>query len=254
VTGVHVDDLIDGYVLGALDPAETHAAQRHLARCKPCRRLLARSGEVIAVLPDALAELTPRPTVRRALLAAVQVDVAASAIERPRRLLPFRMDAKSSNPILRWASLGMAAAFIVGLVGGVTGWALVFGDRLQEDLPNARNDRDTLETVIRSRRLLTLQSAYAGRDVRALVAVPDAGQPLLIVSGLPPPPAGQAYRLWLYAAGVPVPAGVLRPDGGGNVTLALPVDFTAYDRLRIDLQPASAAAPAGVTVIDSALR
>lgn len=252
MTSGHVDALLDGYLLGALDPAEADAAHRHVARCARCRRLLARPGEVIAVLPDALDELTPRPTVRRALLAAVRADAAVP--QRPPRLLPFRMDAKSPNPFLRWASLGMAAAFIVGLVGGVTGWALVFGDRLQKQDPNAPNDRDTLETVLGSRRLVTLRGAYAGRDVRALVAVPDAGQPLFVASGLPQPPIGSAYRLWLYTAGVPTAAAVVRPDASGDVVLALHVDLAAYDWLQLDLQPAAATQPGGTTVIAGALR
>ncbi len=253
----HVDELIDGYALGALDGDEAEAAGDHLRACARCRGLLARTQATLLALPDALDELSPRREARLRLLAAARVDgEQATGVEpeRPRRLLPFRMDRDSSNPLLRWASLGMAAAFILGLVGGVTGWAVVLGDRNAPRDDELAKNRDAIETLVRSQRLFTMSASYGGRDVRAIAAPGAGGHATVAVTDLPPAPAGLVYRLWLFSGASASTGVVLRPDANGTVIAALNVELSAFDRMAIDVQQADDGAPGGATVLAGSLK
>ncbi len=69
--GEHVEDLISGYVLGALDPAEHDLVERHLRVCSRCDRRVAEERNVVALLPFAAAPATPTLDVKVALLARI---------------------------------------------------------------------------------------------------------------------------------------------------------------------------------------
>ena len=259
MNAMHVEDLIDGYALAALDRTESAHVRDHLRDCDGCRRVLAETRQVLSVLPRQLEPLTPRPSVKASLLAAARADDAVSgryaAADRPARLLPFRMDRGSSNAVLRWASLGVAAAFIIGLVGGLTGWAVVLGDRLDKRKDDLGKSHDTIETLLHSDHVVRLQSTYAGLDVRAVVAIPATGTgALLVVSDVPSPTAGDAYHLWFFSDGVAQSNGVLTPDANGDITTSVNIDLARYDRIEIDLQSSDATAPGGQLVIAGALR
>lgn len=77
----------------------------------------------------------------------------------------------------------------------------------------------------------------------------------LVVSAasVPPPPAGQAYRVWLIGAGTAVPAGALVPDAAGRATLAADVPASAprpVVGVIVTIEPAGdVSAPAGPTLL-----
>jgi hypothetical protein len=253
----HVDELIDGFALGALNRHETRSARAHLHECARCRSLLARAQATLVALPDALDELAPRREIKLRLLAAARSDGDRTFEDepvRPRRLLPFRMDRSSSNPLLRWASLGMAAAFVVGLVGGMTGWAVVLGDRQAPRDDELAKNRDAIEALVRSQRLFTMSASYGGREVRAIAAQGSGGQATLAVTDLPPTPAGLVYRLWLFSETTITRGGALRPDARGTAIVALNVDLAAFDRMVIDVQSADDGAPGGAPVLSGSLK
>lgn len=254
----HVDELIDGYALGALDRDETRVARAHLDACARCRASLARTRATLLALPEALDELAPPRDSKLRLLAAARAESARGAAvtepDRPSRLLPFRIDRNSSNPLLRWASLGMAAAFIVGLVGGVTGWAVVLGDRQAPRDDDLAKNRDAIETLVRSQRLFAMSGSDAGREVRAIAAPGTNGHATLAVTDLPPAPAGLVYRLWLFSGSNSTSGAELRPDTRGTVVVALDVELSTFDRMAIYLQSSGDATPGGSTVLTGSLK
>ncbi|MDQ3781132.1 MAG: zf-HC2 domain-containing protein [Chloroflexota bacterium] len=69
--GEHVEELVSGYVLGALDLAEHDLVERHLRVCSRCDRRVAGERNVIALLPFAAASATPTLEVKVALLARI---------------------------------------------------------------------------------------------------------------------------------------------------------------------------------------
>lgn len=259
--GRHVDELIDGFLLGALDGSEAAAVRGHLRGCAACTRTLLEAREVLSVLPEQIDELSPRASVKTAVMAVVRADAprkAAMPRSRERgagRLLPFRMDLSSSNPLLRWASLGMAAAFIIGVVGGVTGWALILGDRLQKKSDDLTRSEGTIETLIDSKRTVRMESTYAGATVKAIVAAPETGTGnVVVVRDLPRATGGNGYIVWLWDDGTPTSGGIIQPDASGDAVWPLDLDLSPYERMEIDLQPVGATAPGGDRVLAGALR
>ncbi len=276
MNSAHVDNLIDGYVLRALAPSEHRAVADHIDTCDACRARAIETTAVVNTLPLQLDELSPRRALKMAILATARADTvpdrladrpgsaevladrSASAevlAARPASMLPFRMNRTSSNPILKWASLGVAAAFIIGIVGGLAGWAVVLGDRLDKKKDDLGKSNDTIETLVHSDNVIRMQGTFHGADIKAVLAMPSSGAgPLMLVSDLPPATAGDAYHLWLIGDGVSTSTSVSPNDQHDIVANLTGVDIGAYQRIELDLQPTAASAPGGETVIAGALR
>jgi anti-sigma factor RsiW len=56
-----VQELLEAYVLGALEAAEQARVERHLQDCPDCQRLVNEYTEVASKLPQALAAATELP-------------------------------------------------------------------------------------------------------------------------------------------------------------------------------------------------
>ena len=76
-SGDHVEDLIPGYALGALEPDEMLAVERHAGYCPSCARLLAETRRTAAMLPFVAAPAGPSPDVTAALFARISQSSAA---------------------------------------------------------------------------------------------------------------------------------------------------------------------------------
>ena len=100
--GDHVEDLVSGYVLGALDPAEHDLIERHLRVCSRCDRRVAEERNVIALLPFAAAPATPALDVKVALLARIahsqRAAQEAALPVRAVRTLPPAVTLPASRP------------------------------------------------------------------------------------------------------------------------------------------------------------
>lgn len=80
--GEHVDDLIVGYALGALEPDEQLAVERHAAYCPRCARLLAETRRTAAMLPFVAAPAAPSPDVKAALFTRIAQSSAPVSAEQ----------------------------------------------------------------------------------------------------------------------------------------------------------------------------
>ncbi len=82
---------------------------------------------------------------------------------------------------------------------------------------------------------------------------PDLSDVVAMAGRLPPPPAGQAYHLWLTQAGqssAPQLAGVLAFNQGfGLLVFDAAQPGPTYNAAWVTLQPPGSAAPAGPTVL-----
>lgn len=79
----HVEDLIPGYALGALDAAETAAVDTHVRICPACERTLAEAQRTVGMLPFVVPLHAPSIDTKAALfsrVAHVQKAAAASAL------------------------------------------------------------------------------------------------------------------------------------------------------------------------------
>jgi anti-sigma factor RsiW len=220
VTVQHPQDDLPGLLLGELPPATAVAVDRHLAGCDPCRRDLA----AVAVASSALRDLSRLP-----LVEAVDLPPLALPADAPTHPGGNRHPPEPPLPASvlrdrprrsRWL-LG-AAAVLVALLLGIGGFTI-------------GRDRDTgqAQTVA--------LGAPATGGATAEARMRGAGDDQIMTmtaQGLPRPPAGAYYEVWLVGdAGQEFPVGVLAPNGEG--IWSLPADLAArYRAINVTLEPA----------------
>jgi anti-sigma-K factor RskA len=257
-------DLAPLAALGALDSEDRRAFEARAATDAGLRlELLAFTG-LVGRIGLATAAVEPSTEVRQRVLA------AAASIEAKAPMV-----ASGRGPS-RWLS-GLAAAIVLLAIGA-------FMMREQRDLARreaerARIQAETLQAQLRDA-LAKLEAAQkdlaeAG-SFRALVAAPEsqvaslAGLPpaavgararvvwnakrreaVLLVSGLPAPPAGMAYEVWVIASAAPVPAGVFWSNTEGQAVHRLPSgDMAGVRTFAVTLEPqAGVPAPTGPMVL-----
>jgi anti-sigma factor RsiW len=202
VTAPHPQDDLPGLLLGELPPSTAVAVDRHLAGCDPCRRDLA----AVAVASSALRDLARLP---------VEVPdlpplglIVRGAHKRPPEPPP-------TVPALPWRS-----RWVLGAAAVLVALALVVGG-----LTIARDRGGEGQTV-------ALGAPVAG-GASAEARMRGAGDDQVMTmtaTGLPRPPAGAWYEVWLVGdPGEEFPVGVLAPDGQG--IWSLPAEVAARYRV-----------------------
>jgi anti-sigma factor RsiW len=215
VTVRHPQDDLPGLLLGELPAATSVAVDRHLAGCDPCRRDLAAVAVASSALRD-LARLPPAEAPRlppMRLPAGDPADGPGDRAGRPVSLLRGR------PPRSRWL-LG-AAAVLVALLLGIGG--LVLG----RDPDTGRGQTVALGAPAGA---ATAEARMRGGGDDQIMT--------MTARGLPRPPAGAYYEVWLVGGtGEEFPVGVLAPDGEG--IWSLPADVAArYRAIDVTLEAA----------------
>ena len=185
-------DLMGGYVLGSLAPAEREEMERHLQTCEACRR----EYEALSGLPSLLDRIEPAdvppPLPSDSLEDAVLDQVARERGRRNRRLAGLRRPP-------RVALFGAAAALLAVLL--VTA-LLVFAD--EDDAAYAFGD---------------LRGTPGAEGSFVLNSVPAGTRVNVEVSGLP---ARKDYELWCVRTdGRWVSGGTFRAPAGGRAEAQL---------------------------------
>jgi anti-sigma factor RsiW len=201
-----IHELTAGYALDALDADERSAFETHLAGCPACQEELASFWQVTGSLAHAAAGPAPSPELRGRLLERARAERPNVVPLRPRRwALPV-------------ASTVAAVAAVLALGLGL--WGLSVSRDLDESRELARVLSDPAARTI----------DLAGAEGRLVVTT--TGDAVLVTDGLPAPPPGKTYEVWVIDGGKPAPAGlfddesVVRldrsvPDGG---TVAVTVE------------------------------
>jgi len=211
LTTLHPQDDLPGLLLGELPPSTAVAVDRHLAGCDPCRRDLA----AVAVASSALRDISRLPFAEAPELPPMRLP--ADDPDRDDLPVPSRRDRRQRS---RWL-LG-AAAVLVALLLGVGAFTI-------------GRDRDT------GRGQTVALGASAGGGATAEARMRGAGDEQIMTitaRGLPRPPAGAYYEVWLVGdGGQELPVGVLAPDGEG--VWSLPAEVAArYRAIDVTLEPA----------------
>lgn len=163
------------YVLGALAPEQRAGFRRHMELCPECREEVDMLQAASAALPIMSAPKPERMTERAQMIAERRADAAA------RRPLARRPD--SGKPSIRNRLAKPAPKPVLAMFGGLA----VMG----------------VMTVVLSRgpasmHIVRAQVAYA--QGAAAVKVQGSTAELLAI-GLPEPPAGDVYEIWVKRAG-----------------------------------------------------
>lgn len=230
----HVDDLVDAYALGALEPAEVDAIERHLDTCPRCRALVVRARALSNAFLLAVPRIAPPPGLRDRLMRRIAAEASGSA---PGERASGQMSATTgTNPVAR---------FLRSLFGG-EGETHDVGTLLRDLLADPK-------CVI----LPIPGTEEAPRASARFVGSPHRREGVLVAGGLRPSEAGRAYQVWFLHGGQPQPNTVFHADhsghGAGVFRLSRPVfDF---DTVAVTPEPEGGSpAPTGPIVLAGALR
>jgi hypothetical protein len=227
---------LEAYALGALDEGDRARTDRHVAGCASCRSTVEAYEALLARLPGALAVAAPSapdPAVLRRVLRV--------ASRRP--LWP------------RVAGIAFAAAAFVLIAVGVWNISLTQTIAHERDVyRRLAGQQEIVFEVIDSPKAsrLVLRSPVSGSTAYGKVFVrSDLPFVVAMVGNLPPPPAGQAYHLWLTLdSGETVLAGTFTVDEGfGSVVYQAGRNGPVFQSVRVTSQPTGGSTPEGVPVV-----
>lgn len=231
-------DNLAAYALGALDPDEAAALERHLQTCEPCRLELATYERVGAGLLTALPPRAPRPAVKRGLQKRL-----AGMTERPRPQLSWGVG--------QWLFAGLLAALVV-LNGLLVSQVYSLRQEQAEMLAQRKADQTTLAMLAYP---TTKSLAFDQNGVTGSLLV-DKQRDLVGVFAwnLPKPPAGKTYEIWLIdKQGERTSGGFLVPEAGYpfvSTVLWSPQPLSSYTGIGITVEPAGGSPqPTGTRIL-----
>jgi len=211
----HVDTAA-AYLLGALSDAERRDFEQHLAGCAHCWEDVANLRLVADVLPVAVPFVPAPASLKQRLMETVhaEADVLSAAGATADRPAP-----KAAPGRRRFAlSLGRPFALAASLAALALGVALGFG------IGSATNDEHAkTQTVVQVRTVQASVTPATAPRGTAVIVVRD-GVATLRVRGLPVPPPGKVYEVWLLRRGAAAPSPTdalfsVSTQGSGRVAL-----------------------------------
>ena len=194
------------YVLGALEPREAAEYRRHLEVCTRCREEIATLAPVADALASAVPQLPASPELRRRVMRAVK--------QRP----PEKIEREERRGWKPRRGITLAAGFAAACVAVVLAFAAI---------PLGRDSaRVVSASVMGSPGAAHLQISHDHAE--------------LVVSHLPPPPAGRIYEVWLrHGSTAPAPTSALfSVTAGGAATVDVPGDLRGVSQVLVTQEPA----------------
>ncbi len=231
-TEIHT--LAGAYALDALTEIERAAFARHVAECAACATEVAELTETAARLGAVTAQ-TPPASLRAAVLA---------EIARTRQVSVTRPAKPAGDAAQRWRRRAVAAvaAAVVALAGIGTVWGVEQNrlDQAHSQTAALQAQQNEVSAVLGAGDVQVHTSTLAGGG-RLIVAVSASrNDGVVVMSGMPIPPAGKAYQLWLIRGSTSTSAGVM--TAGANSGTAVLTAVSGADQLGVTLEPAGGSA------------
>jgi anti-sigma-K factor RskA len=240
------------YALGTLDEAACKLVESHLAECPECRRELMELRGDMALLGLSSVGPAPPAHARTRLLAAIAREPRSA-----RNVVTRNITGTIARRAPQWWTLVPAALSLVLLIACLVLWRQNVILRQDVNILISQTNQDHADAE-RARRVLSVLSAPDAMRV-TLVAANTRPQPqgkaiyasrtgglVFIASNFAPAPPKKAYELWLIpaAGGVPIPAGVFKPDAAGSATVLMPPlpKGTAAKAFAITIEPETGSA------------
>lgn len=247
-------ELLEGYVLGALDPAETALVDQHLEDgCADCDQELGVLRRVGQLLPLAARGVAPAVSLRERVLAAVARPDAAPA--PPSTVPPSTVPPSATPPSApsgwgrfaggprHWSGLqAVAAGLSVVAVAGLLSWAVLLQgnvDDLEQRAAVAEADANLARAIVSAtsaeRGLVRFNPMSDGEGSATLVWDPDTEWFALAVTGMPPTHDDDAYVCWADtpAGAVPLAHVYVRDNGTALVEGTTNLQLADVARMRI---------------------
>jgi anti-sigma-K factor RskA len=185
------EELAAGFALGALEPDEDQAFQRHLEGCPACKASLRELEELTGSMALAAPPAEPPASLRAAI----------------RRKTGLTLRRRAARMISSWqgARIVVRAVAVAGVLAllALLLWNLALRDQHQIDQARAA----ALEAAVRlmndgAANRVILSGSAADEGARATVlASSRQDRGVLLVEGLPQSPAGRVYELWSLSGG-----------------------------------------------------
>jgi anti-sigma factor RsiW len=190
-------DTVAAYLLGALSDPERREYEAHLATCAHCREDVAGLRIVADALPLAVPPVAPPPQLRDRLMETVRAEADVLQAAGPTADRPHQQPQRKRRFALSFgrplALAGAAAVLVLGVALGI-------------GIGAATNDGQTkTETVVQVRTVQARVDTAAAPRGNAVIVVRD-GVATLRVTGLPAPPRGKVYEVWLLRRGAAAPS------------------------------------------------
>ncbi len=241
-----IKELLPGYVLGTLDPAERMRVREFLDACRGCREEIAHLTAVTERILETAVELDPAPALRGRLQERIGQPAPAAAPARPKAAAPepaggFWAPLWSffGRPAVQ---LGMAVLLIALIAANFLLW------RAQERPGNhAINERGM--------QALAVQGTADTPEASGFILISADGQSgALVADNLPGLAPGTAYQVWLAIdeAGVLESGGLFQVDenGYGGLGLQATRPLSEFTRIGVTVEPESGSSgPTGLKVL-----
>jgi anti-sigma-K factor RskA len=208
-----LEDAVAAHVLGACEPEEADRVRAHIVACPGCRALARRLAPAVGALPLAADEVRPPDHLRARILAAAASTPRRTSEETapPARVVSLLRAAGGRPPRRGWRRArlpGYRAAIAVLAVAlvAVVVWNVTLNGRAGQAPPRY--------TLVGTGTMAGASGTFT--EVRQQEAA------VLALNGMPPPPAGRVYELWLIdSSNRAIPAGVFTPNADGAATVGV---------------------------------
>jgi anti-sigma-K factor RskA len=234
--------LLPSYATGGLDPDEALAVRKHLRRCGRCRMLAAEYRAAF----DAIGLSVP--------LADPPEHLRANILENLPQQPPYRLP-PPVRFILDHPRGVVAASLAILLLFAASVWLNISGVPGTSTGTNQVQSARVDPTEVAGGILTVLNGTAAAPRARAIIAVGrDRTSAVLYAFGLPRPPQGHVYQLWLMKNGVHTNGGIIRvtPEGHAVHYIQLAGPITQFASFGITLEPAagSSQGPTGNKILE----
>jgi anti-sigma-K factor RskA len=220
---------IPAYVLGALEPEQAAALERHLEGCERCRAEVRWLMPAVESLPESVQRLEPPPQLRERLMAEVREDAQRSGADAPDRGEGRGLLERIGLGSLGWrpaAAIGAVALVLFAVVGYEIG-------------NNGSGGGGATSTVI---------SGHAPGITAKMVREGEGGT--LSLANVQPLPDGRVLEAWVQRNGEvePVPAlFVPNREGRAKTTIA---NMNGVDTVMVTSEPSGGSkAPTSTPIV-----
>lgn len=251
----HVDELIDLYALGALEPGEQVAVDEHLDDCARCRAQLDEAKRLVLMLAWTPDQHDPPPGLQQKVMSRVQQlqRLEGSPPQRWWQNIDLRRWFAMPQPAFGLAAVALLVALGLGartvqLQSQLAG-AQQQASAQQQQLSQLQAQLDQQRPVAQllsepGTKLVTLTATDNPNEVQGyLLLKPDARTAFVSTAALAPLPADKTYQLWLIDD-QPESVGLFGTDqqGVGRVAVEAAKPLSQYKLIGITIEPAGGSA------------
>jgi anti-sigma-K factor RskA len=242
----HVDDLIDAYALGALEPDEVALVERHLPTCDACRALLEQARAVSDGLLLAVPTAAPPASLRARILTRIHEEAIGQRATTQQSAAQQTPALPSTTPP-DGARQGRMGRLLRSLLGSEA-------PAIQDSAADTLLRELLLDPAVTIRPIPATEAT--SHAAARFIGTPARHEGIVLAQGLRPLDAAHAYQVWLLRGGQPQPNSLFTVDRAGQgISIVRAGEVVLdFDALAITPEPAGGSpSPTGAIVLAGAL-